>query len=299
MTPWREVLKVHPAAEQFPLLREVQPEVFEKLKNDISETGGLIECVKLVKSSLRYLVVDGRNRLDVLEALGDEWDVWSSIADGQEPRRDFFKVVDLPSNQDVEWFVISANIHRRHLTAEQKRELIARVLKLKPDVSNRQIAGMVDHDHKTVGSVRNEMEGRGELSPRQALTDTKGRKQPSRKPKPRKPKPRKPADDQSAPKALEPITPAPAEESPAAMVPVSEAVWGAVVPAAPDANEIVLSAPLSLDEEIESVVDAVDSLAAKLQAAGRLPELAGRLSERMGEWARGAVQPASHSEAAE
>ena len=40
-------------------------------------------------------------------------------------------------------FVLSANVHRRHLTAEQKRELIAKVLKAQPEKSNRQVAEQV------------------------------------------------------------------------------------------------------------------------------------------------------------
>jgi hypothetical protein len=35
---------------------------------------------------------------------------------------------------------MSANIHRRHLTIEQKRELIGKLLKAQPKQSNRQIA---------------------------------------------------------------------------------------------------------------------------------------------------------------
>jgi hypothetical protein len=34
-------------------------------------------------------------------------------------------------------YVLSANLHRRHLTADQKRELIAKVLKAKPEASVR------------------------------------------------------------------------------------------------------------------------------------------------------------------
>jgi hypothetical protein len=45
-----------------------------------------------------------------------------------------------PANGDPYAFVISANIRRRHLTAEQKRDLIAKVLKAQPRKSNRQIA---------------------------------------------------------------------------------------------------------------------------------------------------------------
>jgi hypothetical protein len=78
---------------------------------------------------------------------------------------------------------ISANIHRRHLTAEQKRELIAKLLKAKPKPkpkqSNRQIAKQVKADDKTVAKVRKELEARSEISNVDTRTDTKGRKQPA------------------------------------------------------------------------------------------------------------------------
>jgi hypothetical protein len=64
---------------------------------------------------------------------------------------------------DPQAFVISANIHRRHLTPEQKRELIAKLLKADPTKSDRQIGETAKVDHKTVGKVRNEGEATGEI----------------------------------------------------------------------------------------------------------------------------------------
>ena len=79
--------------------------------------------------------------------------------------------------------MLSANIHRRHLTSEQRRELIAKLLKAQPDKSNRAIAKQTKADDKTVGKVRRELEGRAEIPHVDAVEDTKGRKQPTRKPK--------------------------------------------------------------------------------------------------------------------
>jgi hypothetical protein len=78
-------------------------------------------------------------------------------------------------------FVISANLRRRHLTPEKKRELIAKLLKTEPEASDRQIGASVAVDHKTVGSVRAELEGRGEIPHVETRTDSKGRKQPAAK----------------------------------------------------------------------------------------------------------------------
>jgi hypothetical protein len=58
---------------------------------------------------------------------------------------------------------LSANIHRRHLTAEQKRELIAKVLKAQPSKSNRTIAKQAKVDDKTVAVVRGKLEATAEI----------------------------------------------------------------------------------------------------------------------------------------
>jgi hypothetical protein len=60
-------------------------------------------------------------------------------------------------------YVISANLHRRHLTAEQKREIVAKVLKAQPGKSNRTVAKQTKADHKTVASVRAEKQATGEI----------------------------------------------------------------------------------------------------------------------------------------
>jgi len=91
------------------------------------------------------------------------------------------KVIALDRSVDPYAFVISANIHRRHLTGEQKHELIAKLIETDPTKSNRQIAKTVKVDHKTVASVRAEKEGRGEIPHVETRIDSKGRKQPARK----------------------------------------------------------------------------------------------------------------------
>lgn len=55
--------------------------------------------------------------------------------------------------------VDSANLHRRHLTREQKREVIAAMLKANPNRSNRDIAVEVKASHNTVAAVRNGISG--------------------------------------------------------------------------------------------------------------------------------------------
>jgi len=77
--------------------------------------------------------------------------------------------------------VISANIQRRHLTAEQRRSLIAKLLKVDPSKSDRQIAATVKASPTTVGTVRAEMEAAGEVSNLDTRIDAKGVQQPAKR----------------------------------------------------------------------------------------------------------------------
>ena len=70
---------------------------------------------------------------------------------------------------------LTLNMHRRHLTPDQKRDVIAKLLKTQPSKSNRMIAKQVMVDDKTVGSVRHELQGRAEIPHVSTVEDTKGR----------------------------------------------------------------------------------------------------------------------------
>jgi len=61
-------------------------------------------------------------------------------------------------------YVISANVHRRHLTGDQRREFIAKLVRAQPEKSDRQIAKAAKVDHKkTVGTARAELQATGEI----------------------------------------------------------------------------------------------------------------------------------------
>ena len=180
--PWRDVLSIHPAADAFPLMSKDE---LIALAKDI-EANGLMHKVVITgainpdgtANVNQVCVLDGRNRLDALEHLGkelfDKKGRPSSEWFTNQFATDAFKMDELV-------YVISANIHRRHLTADQRRELIEKLLKANPEQSNRQIAAVVKRDHKTVSAVRTELEGRGEIPHVSITTDTKGRKQPAKR----------------------------------------------------------------------------------------------------------------------
>ncbi len=73
------------------------------------------------------------------------------------------------------------NLNRRHLTREQRRELIAAQLRETPDKPNLQIAKAFQVDDHTVETIRQDMVRRSEIPNTETRTDTKGRKQPAKK----------------------------------------------------------------------------------------------------------------------
>jgi hypothetical protein len=145
------------------------------------EHQGLREAVVIWKSeSGEESLLDGRNRLDALELDGTT--IFNS--EGLSSRPDFLKIKTVFETDGVDpyEYVISANIHRRHLTPELRRDVIAKLLKANPRKSDRQIAKMVDASPTTVGDERKKTCPRLDTS-----IDTKGRRQPRKKPKPKRP----------------------------------------------------------------------------------------------------------------
>jgi hypothetical protein len=207
---WRDVFKVHLAADLFPMMSKDELLV---LGNDIKKNGLKVPITLWQETNLsdQTFVLDGRNRLDAMELVG--LDVVTKTPDGKDvlaipkakgaganwrctnhvfgvtvfhtmglnggrisrPRREY--------GTNPYEFVLSANIHRRHLTVEEKRDLIANVLKATPEKSNRQIAEMVKASHPTVAKVRREEEATGNVLPVEKTIggDGKARKKPAKK----------------------------------------------------------------------------------------------------------------------
>jgi hypothetical protein len=191
-TSWRDVLPIHPACELFPAL---PPDELRALGEDIRKNG-LHAPIAVWKEQKHFLPVllDGRSRLDAMESIGLEIEVEScgtefdpQIKLSYRRRGDAGFPIDTIEirgdhvSGDPYARVISANIRRRHLTAEQKRSLIAKLIKATPEKSDRQIAETVKASPTTVGTVRAQMEAKGDVSKLDTRKDTKGRKQPVQK----------------------------------------------------------------------------------------------------------------------
>jgi hypothetical protein len=157
MPSWRDRLEVHPAADLFPMMSD---EELQALAEDIQKNGLRTKIVVWRPSNLdvhngTQLLLDGRNRLTAMEMAGID----PFHADGKKLSSDYFRAVctdryykdfrtDKEAAKPDRWhaqvpgghwvgdpyeFVVSLNIHRRNLTQEQKRELIAKLLKVQPD----------------------------------------------------------------------------------------------------------------------------------------------------------------------
>jgi hypothetical protein len=155
----RDSLPTHPAADMFPMMGKAE---LQELANDIQKHGLQEKVSHYIDGSGKRYLLDGRNRAAALELLG---------------RRDHFDDADIVDDCDPVCFVISKNIHRRHLTAEQRRDLIDRVLKIEPEKSNLEIAKQTKVSDKTVAKRRTKLEATSQIP---KLTKTKGKDGKSR-----------------------------------------------------------------------------------------------------------------------
>jgi hypothetical protein len=168
-------LKFHPIADIFPLM---EGEELDALVADIKKYG-VREKIVLYEGK----ILDGRNRYRALQKL-EGFPNYMTKGGGR-----IFTLgnvtVDRSQITDPVAYVVSKNIHRRHLTAEQKREIIAALLKMQPEKSNRQIAKQAKVDDKTVGAVRRELESTAEIPQldKTVGADGKARKKPATKAK--------------------------------------------------------------------------------------------------------------------
>jgi hypothetical protein len=169
-TGWRSWLRIHPAAKLFPPPSEAElAALAADIKNGQREPASYIRDDKG-----NPVLVDGCSRLDARELAGLKIELSDPAVFEQ-----------LGNRTDIDAFVTSANIHRRHLTGEQKRDHIAILLKADPTKSNRTVAQATQTDHKTVAAVRAEREATGEIPQLKETTgkDGKTRKRPAKKPK--------------------------------------------------------------------------------------------------------------------
>jgi hypothetical protein len=168
---WRDLVSVHPASDLFPTMTDNELDV---LAADIVKHGLRVRLVFLGDQLL-----DGRNRLAAICRIPNARRRDRFLKRVQE-RKD---CLVLPDGGTDPWaFVISANIYRRHLDREQKRELIETLLRATPERSDNATAKLAKVSDKTVTAVRHDLEGRSEIPNVSTRIDAAGRQQPASKP---------------------------------------------------------------------------------------------------------------------
>jgi ParB-like chromosome segregation protein Spo0J len=124
-------MKIHPDADLFPMMSEAE---LADLVADI-EKNGLLHPIVL--DSTGEWLVDGRNRDIACERAG------------AEPRYD-----RLMPDIDIFSYIVATNLHRRHLTPDQKTEIVRQVIARNPDKSNREIAEVAKVSASTIDRIR-------------------------------------------------------------------------------------------------------------------------------------------------
>jgi len=133
------LLEPHPLSNIFPPMSD---DDFNELVTDI-KTNGLQQPIVCYQSK----ILDGIHRSKAC-----------NIA-GCKPTFVEFKGTD----KEAEAFVISANIRRRHLNPEQRRNIIGKLLTANPGASDRAIAAQAKVSPTTVGEVRKTTVQSGQL----------------------------------------------------------------------------------------------------------------------------------------
>jgi hypothetical protein len=198
---WRELIKVHPAADAFPML---SPDELEILTKDIQANGVQAPIITWFDKDEREWLIDGRNRLDALAKAGYRFDRISLKAGAVvsttqlqilPPERGGERIKPWQYREcetcgtfdrpiaDPYTLAATYNLHRRHLSAEDRKRIAGELLKANPERSNRSVAAQAKLDDKTVAKVRKDGEARSEIPHVETRADSKGRVQPAEKPK--------------------------------------------------------------------------------------------------------------------
>jgi hypothetical protein len=159
------------------------PDELRELGEDIKKNGLKLPIAITGDGKL----LDGRNRLDAMEAVGVEFKFGRTTNGGPihiDIGTDGLSWPEIVTSDPVA-YVISVNIRRRHLNVEQRQHLLITLIARAPEKSDRQIGREIGVDHKTIASARARGEATGEISPveKRVGKDGKSRKPPSHKPR--------------------------------------------------------------------------------------------------------------------
>jgi len=149
---------------QYQLLPDLAEDEYQALKADIAERGVQVP----IERDETGAVLDGHHRLRACEELGiTEYPTIIRTGMDEDEKREH---------------VLALNLDRRHLTREQKRELVATLIIAKPETSNRQIAETAKVSPTTVGDVRSELESTVQIGQLSRTVGADGKERPAHRP---------------------------------------------------------------------------------------------------------------------
>jgi ParB-like chromosome segregation protein Spo0J len=157
-SPTVKLLPFHPVASKFGNLTGAE---FHALVNDIKANKQKVPIVMH-----KGMIIDGIQRYRAcLNAKVEP--VFTEYA-GEE--------------KDIVKFIASMNMHRRHLSTKQKKDIALELLKADPTMSDLAVAKTARLSDKTVTKIRKKAVRRSEIPNVKVRTDSKGRQQPAAKP---------------------------------------------------------------------------------------------------------------------
>jgi ParB-like chromosome segregation protein Spo0J len=148
---------------RFQIMPSLSPDDYASLEKSIIEHGVMLPIIVDENDD----IIDGHHREQIAQKLDIQCprDVRTGLTDAEKRA-----------------MALTLNIDRRHLTQQQKRELLEKSITADPQLSDREHGRRTGTDHKTATKVRDEMERRGEIPHVDKHTDTTGRQQPASKP---------------------------------------------------------------------------------------------------------------------
>jgi hypothetical protein len=246
---WRDWLPVHPAADKFELLPKDQ---LQALADDIREHGLIERCSYQIDDDGKPELLDGRNGLDALAMLGQ--------LDGEDLPDHLFEKV---ATDDPVAFIISINIHRRHLTPEQRQKHLIALIAMAPERSDREIGREARVDGKTIAKARAAGETCGTIPHVATRTDSKGRRQPASKACVRRARERRAASKAHT----------------EAMV----AEWHAAHPKTPSTPTLLKGQEaLVIDQQLRDVKSSIERLVGYARSCNRVTEIISALRTHLG-----------------
>lgn len=166
LTPGSGAQRMEESMDQYQLLPNLTEDEYQALKADIAERGVQVP----VERDETGAVLDGHHRIRACEELGIT---------------DYPTIIRTGMDEDQKrQHVLALNLDRRHLTREQKRELVATLLVATPETSNRQIAEQAKVDDHTVADVRRNLQATAEIPQLNRTVGADGKERPAHKPKP-------------------------------------------------------------------------------------------------------------------